>query len=624
MARDDTRRGARNLGVLTRRRTIRDSLNFSALTPDYDDFFKFRLTGRSGVSLVLNGLDANADLRLLRGGENVETIRFSRKRGKRTERINRTLDAGEYLIQVSQDGVNTKYALTLSTFAPGTGGGGSGGGGGGDDGGSGGGGSNIDFNSPPPVTPSSEPGNLPATAFNAGALSGIRSYRTTVGGTDTADFYRVNVGRSARVTVATGNVSGGSVETSLVYDVNGNNVVDSNDVIGTGNVITKALGAGTYFVGVTPTSGQNVTYTLRLEEIAVAGVTGTPDPAMGLTDATDLGALRTSLNVQQLVSPSDTTKPQLVGTFDSTDIYRFTLENYVNFSALLNSSQLTGEVTMSLIYDDGDPRNGGTEVDDRNRIANPGEDRGGVIGGDFLGGVFTGSSAGGSALAINKDLGAGTYYLAVTQREIADGTTYNLNLAINSVIPGVSPINEPNPLVPNPFANPFVDNRSLATAFPVGPLTQNVNFKQFVGAVDGVDVYSFTLTQESNVILRYNGTPELVVLRFGADRNNSGFLGDEPAPDRATNPEVFPQQLFGNVVYSPLPPFFDPAARFDPVRNGFLTSVPTDIYARLPAGTYYIEVDAQATTVDLGDGLTRYGSANVLYNLSFILEGQGA
>jgi hypothetical protein len=48
--------------------------------------------------------------------------------------------------------------------------------------------------------------------------------------------------------------------------------------------------------------------------------------------------------------------------------------------------------------------------------------------------------------------------------------------------------------------------------------------------------------------------------------------------------------------------------------------VPTDIYARLPAGTYYIQVDAQATDVDLGDGLGRYGSANVLYNLSFMLE----
>src|SRR5205085_11987634 len=111
--------------------------------------------------------------------------------------------------------------------------------------------------------------------------------------------------------------------------------------------------------------------------------------------------------------------------------------------------------------------------------------------------------------------------------------------------------------------------------------------------------------------LNFNGRRDL-----GEDDNNSGgvfVLND-----------VFGQQLSGNVVYSPLPPFYNTSASFsaDPKVGGFLTTVPTNIYARLQAGVvYYLQIDPQATTVDLGDGLTRYGSANVLYNLSFLLDG---
>ncbi|MFM7426901.1 MAG: hypothetical protein ACKO7W_18200, partial [Elainella sp.] len=154
---------------------------------------------------------------------------------------------------------------------------------------------------------------------------------------------------------------------------------------------------------------------------------------------------------------------------------------------------------------------------------------------------------------------------------------------------------------------------------------QNVAVKQFVGAADGSDFYSFTLTQPSNIIIRYDGTPELVALRFGRDLNGNGFLGDviDRGPGLPPLGEVFPQEPIdraGNVVYSPLPPIFDPAARWDSERQAFLTTVPTDIYARLEPGTYYLQVDAQAIQTNLGDGLVRYGSSNVLYNLSFILE----
>ncbi|NJO79891.1 MAG: hypothetical protein HC827_16165 [Cyanobacteria bacterium RM1_2_2] len=489
--------------------------------------------------------------------------------------------------------------------------------------------------------------------------------------------------RSNRVTITTGNVSGGTVETSLIYDVNGNGVVDRGDrpdtvdVIATGSPITKALGAGTYFVGITPVTvtGDEVSYNFKIEETAITGIrTGTDAPiglggAVDLTPGTDLvSAVRQrggTFNLRQVLGVSDTNNSQLVGTFESTDIYRFTLTSEVNtFSALLNTSGLTGDLTMSLIYDE----NG-------NGIANPGEDTpNGVILGDFPGGVFTGGSEGGAALAINKTLGAGTYYLAITQRnEITDNTTYSVDLFANSVS-GISAIGDPT----NSIANSF------SSAFNVGTLNQNVSYRQFVGSVDDSDLYTFTLDRPRNIIIRYSGSPELAGIRFGTDYNGSGFFdpfedvnnnrildpgedlngngvldfaedinGDgllnpgedangnnrlDAAEDSNNNGildggedingngrldrDVFQPSLTEDVVYSPLPPFFATEASFDLERDTFLTEgIATDIYARLPAGTYVIEINAQAIQTDLGDSLTRYGSANILYNLSFLLDG---
>jgi hypothetical protein len=197
----------------------------------------------------------------------------------------------------------------------------------------------------------------------------------------------------------------------------------------------------------------------------------------------------------------------------------------------------------------------------------------------------------------------------------------------------------PNKTSANGVPNVAPNNESTLGAFNISPQfpAQNVAYKQFVGAADSSDFYSFTLTQASNVIIRYDGTPDLVGLRLGRDINQNGFLGGSVQNatsdlngdsivgngiDSRDEFEVFPQQLSGNVVYNPLPPFNNAEARFDDTRQAFLTTGPTDIYARLQPGTYYFQVDPQAIQTDLGDGLTRYGSANILYNLTFILEPQ--
>ncbi len=666
---DDTLQGARKLGVLEGQRAIRGRLGvISSSSFDLDDYFSFTLQGRSSFSAALRGLEGNLDLRL-RSPDGTQ-IASSTRRGTRNERISRTLEPGRYIIQVSTDGDTSPYRLILapSDSLDGGGGGGNNGGGGGGNNGGGGGGDIFGnptsaFDTDPPnradnQNPSPSPSNnnflniaLQSVPFGR-ALSGTVNLLNdpTATGSDPTDFYRVNVTRSSRIQVRTGNVTGGSVSTDLIFDVNGSGSVDQGDVLITGPDVTKALGAGTYFVGVTATAQTNsstpISYRVRVDENPITNLNPSADPPVGIglggpadiggnpvgSSPSDLNALG-NVTLRQVVSPSDTQNLQLVGTFDSADVYHFRLSAEAsNITALINSAQTSGNITMSLVFEDGDPAYGGSYFDDRNGIANPGGEQNGVIGGDFIGGAFTGSSTGGSALAINKTLGAGRYYLIVTQRELTDGSSYTINLNVNNVVTGLSPATDLNSINPSVFpnltsangiANTFPNNDTTAGALNISPQfpAQSVAYKQFVGATDGSDYYSFTLTQPTNIIIRYDGTPELVALRFGQDLNGSGILGDDQAVEGVPR-EVFPYDQpinrASNVIYSPLPPL--PSVNFDVQRQAVLTTAPVDIYARLDPGTYYVQIDPQATQVDLGDGFTRYGSANVLYNLAFIVE----
>jgi hypothetical protein len=601
---DDAPGGAQSLGQLKKARSIKGFIGAF----DRVDYYKIRLAGRSSLAASLSNMSETVTLRILDNkGDSVV-------KGKKTS-IAKTLEAGTYYVQVnSRAGKGTNYLLKASAVgASGTNSG------------------DSPTSSPVgsgvlPPNDVKDPGSLPGTAFDTGKLDTTKSYKGIVGSADTADFYQFTVDKPTQFSSALSDVVGGGLSAQLIYDINGNGFVDAGDEIGNGLEIKKSLGAGTYFLGVSPaTSGVFITYNLKLSGAAIAGISTFAEPPIGLGKATDLGAVSGPLSIKQLV-----------GSTDSTDVYKFTLSGVSNFSTLLNSTQSTGDVTMSLIYDQ-----------DNNGIANPGEIIGGyVVGGDFIGGVVTTGSAGGAALGINKTLGAGTYYLAVTQKKLVDNTTYALNLFVNNTVTGITPTIDPG--------------QTLGTASNLGELNQTIKTKQFVGSVDRSDVYRFTLSQERNIIISYNGSPELVALRLGIDRDNNGFFN--PVEDQngdkiltlnedlnnngildsgedlnkdgyllrsedlnlngVLDPnEVLEPELSGNVVYSPLPPFFDPTTTFDRKLNAFMTSVPTNIYAKLPAGTYFLEIDPQARSVDLGDGLVRWGVANVLYNLSFQLDG---
>jgi hypothetical protein len=598
---DDARGGAQGLGQLKKTRTIKGFIGAFDLV----DHYRVKLTGRSSLAASLSNMEGNIKIRIL------DSTGASVAKSKKAS-ITKTLDAGVYFIQVSRRGTSTNYTLNASVS-----------------GGSGG-------ETPGPSTPgnpgsaptdASDPGNFPAKALDVGKLDATsKSYKGAVGGADTGDFFRFTLDKPNQFSSIVSGVAGGEVETSLVYDINGNGLVDSGDKITEGVDIAKSLGAGSYFIAITPKgTGTNISYNLKLSATAIAGISPAADPSLGLGNASNLGTISGIVNVKQLV-----------GSTDSTDIYKFTLTGVSNFSTLLNSTQRTGDVTMSLIYDEendgiADPQRAFYQIDkngEAKEITDPG---------DFIGGVFTDGSGGGSALAINKTLGAGTYYLAVTQRKLTDNSTYDLSLFVNNTITGINPATDPG--------------SDLNTATNLGTLSSPINVKQFVGSVDRFDTYKFTLNQERNIIINYNGSPELAVLRLGKDLNNNGLIDFNLSEDGNNNgildldkeedlngngilnfsevyePEPTTRPLsLGRAVYAPLPPYFNSESKFvfednNKLINGFRTTVPTAIYAKLPAGTYFLQVDAQGVTVDLGDPAERSGSANILYNLSLQLDG---
>jgi hypothetical protein len=374
---------------------------------------------------------------------------------------------------------------------------------------------------PPPIIPSPDPGAIPADAFDIGVLGATVTYQQTVGGVDTngngildiseidfGDFYKFTVTQPSEVQLLTGNVSEGSVQTRLIYDINNNGLLDTSDiarfteVLASGNTIQRSLGAGTYFVGINLVSGGNVTYTFQLSQTPVAPVSVTPDPPIFLSSATDLGTLPVG----------STSLRQRVDVTDPIDVYKFNLSNPVsNVSLLLDLTQLTGDITLSVVYDvNGD----GIASPTRNTFGGEGV-------GDFVLGTFTSSGSGSSAILTLEDvLTNGEYYLVVTQRGIPlDDTFYNLQIFTTPI----------SLSIPDP-------GNSISTATPVSflPPADPINYAQItqiVGASDDADFYSFTvpgtpgvLAEAKNITISYRGRFVPTALRLINDRNGNGIV----------------------------------------------------------------------------------------------------
>lgn len=188
-------------------------------------------------------------------------------------------------------------------------------------------------------------------------------------------------------------------------------------------------------------------------------------------------------NAQNLGTLSgNLTRSDFIGAVDSDDYYRFDLDKISDFSAQVNGLD-QGNLVVYLGQDSN--KDGTIDFDEIIAIS---ED-------------LEGNEPG--AISVNG-LATGTYYVWLSRS--SGNTNYNLNL---SATPSVIP--------------PDKAGSTLTTAFDLGTLASSIQ-SDFVGNVDPIDYYRFTLTNPSGVTLNLSGLSADADLEFSRDKNGDGEI----------------------------------------------------------------------------------------------------
>ena len=318
---------------------------------DTNDYYRFTLNGRSSFNLSLNGLSADADVQLLNG--NGQVLQSSTRSGTSAESISATLDGGTYYVRAYRYSGDTYYNLGVSAT---------------------------------PVTPPDYAGNTITTARNITVGSTTSTYSDWVGTLDTNDYYRFSVGSNSNLAVTLNGLSG-DADIQLL-DSSGVTVMQGSYNGGiTADSINRQVGAGTYYLRVYPMSGVNSNYNLSVSANPVA-----PSDYAGNT-------LSTARNIS--VGSTTSTYSDWVGTLDTNDYYRFSLNGTSNFNLSLNG--LSGDADVQLL--------------DGNGIS-----------------IQSSTYSGTTPDSINRQLAAGTYYIRVYPMSGVN-TNYNLSVSANPVAP---------------------------------------------------------------------------------------------------------------------------------------------------------------------------------------------
>jgi subtilisin family serine protease len=297
--------GGVTLGTLNSTQTVSGSFS----SKDTTNLYRFTLGAAAPLNLSLTGLSADADVRLIRDinqngmVEAGEEVARSQQGYGLDEFINlRSLAAGTYFVQAYQFNGETNYTLNLST---------------------------------------TNPSNLLPTEVNLGILNATQTVLGAIYNTDTVDVYRFDLSTTKSLTLNLSDLST-DVDLRLIVDANHNGIIDSGDVIADSvqggslpETLTQVLSAGTYFVQVYQYSGET-NYALSLSTTTIS----VPVDNAGNT-------LATARNIGNLSSLQ--TFNDYVGTLDTNDFYRFTLNQTNNLT--LNLSGLSADADMQLIQD---------------------------------------------------------------------------------------------------------------------------------------------------------------------------------------------------------------------------------------------------------------------------------
>ncbi|MEH2061550.1 MAG: hypothetical protein V7K50_04640, partial [Nostoc sp.] len=172
-----------------------------------------------------------------------------------------------------------------------------------------------------------------------------------------------------------------------------------------------------------------------------------------------------------------------VGNVNQVDYYKFSLTGTNNISLLL--SGVTDNYLRAFIYYDSN--NDGL-----------------IESGEQLYSTYASNGGNGQ---ISATLGAaGNYYVGISA-DTNVNSNYSLQLSATSTPPSI---------VPDP-------GNTLSAAYNIGNLTGTKTFKEFVGNVDQVDYYKFSLTGTNNISLLLSGVTDNYLRAFiYYDSNNDG------------------------------------------------------------------------------------------------------
>jgi Calpain family cysteine protease/Bacterial pre-peptidase C-terminal domain len=384
---------ARDFGTVNGSKNASDYVGSS----DPNDYYRFSVNDISSLNLRLNNLGANADIQLL--DRNGTLIQESTSTGITAESLNRTLEAGTYYVRVLPNAeVNTNYSLNLKAKI-------------------------VD-----------NAGNTLNNARNIGTLSGTKSFSDGVSSADVDDYYRFTLNNTNNFSL---NLSGLSANADIqLLDTNGNVIQRSSNISNSNDTLSTTLNSGTYYVRVYHNDTVRTDYTLNL--------TANPIDLAGnsLSEARNLGTLTGTQTVQDFV-----------GSVDTNDYYRLTLDNSSNLSLTLNGMSANADVQLL-------------------------DSNGNVMQSSLKTGTTTDS--------LSANLNGGNYYVRVYPNGSAN-TNYTLGLSATTQVQTDGAGN------------------TLSNARLVGTLDGTQTFKDAVSTTDTNDYYRFTLNKNSDFSLTVNG-----------------------------------------------------------------------------------------------------------------------
>ncbi|MGK7890699.1 MAG: hypothetical protein AB4042_15315 [Leptolyngbyaceae cyanobacterium] len=324
------------------------------------------------------------------------------------------------------------------------------------------------LNTPLPGDPGnpSVPPVDPDGTRSAGVVSGNYTNTDSVGVDDPLDLYNFSLTEASTLNAQLSGLSQ-TVGLELFNDANADGAAEDTEAIAFTPGTPIELAAGSYIIRVNGNAiPSNTDYTLTLDQAAIP----TDDGNGTLATASDLGVVTTT-----------TTRNSTIGGEDDVDFYKFTLNDIANLD-VRTEGDAAGR--FQLIRDD----NGNSLVDD---------------GEVFAPRSFSSFSP--------LDMPPGDYYIRVESFRDESGD-YTLTVVPTLFGGNVSP--EPG-------------NTLNLASNELGVFSGTRTFKEYVGTLDEIDLYRFTLNDLSNLQITFSGSSNEIRTQLIRDDNNNGLIDSE-------------------------------------------------------------------------------------------------